>query len=120
MSANQLNSLGIQDLAKCIDNGTATLQQVFDIVEARIQKRVAENRPLLKPVVEYRNSLAASITAAGIAQIPLRDVPSYTKALPNAALPTDPEQLADVVFATVGAANVGAVISRLTARIVGQ
>jgi hypothetical protein len=113
-----LNALGIQDLSKAIDSGQATMKEVFDIVDARINKRIAEKRNLLKPVVEYRNLLASIIHQAGgglIAPVPT----PHVKVQPNAALPTDPEQLADVVFATVGAANVGAVINRLTSRVVG-
>jgi hypothetical protein len=114
-----LNALGIQDLDKAMLSGEATAQQVFNVVEARINKRIAEKRPLLKPVVEYRNNLAAMISSVGGSSIPATALPTY-KAQPNAALPTDPEQLADVVFATVGAANVGAVINRLTSRVVGS
>jgi hypothetical protein len=113
-----LNALGIQEMDKCLAAGKTTVYEILQVLNARIDKRIAEKRPLLKPVVEYRNKLATAYEeATGDAQ-PLVPVPAYTKAQPNAALPTDPEQLADVVFATVGAANVGKVISRLTARIV--
>lgn len=111
-----LNTLGIQDLSKRIDNGTASVQEVFDIIEARIHKRVLEKRPLLAPVVAFRNQLAETIGNTLGQPLPKRSVPTYNKA--NTALPTDPEQLADVVFATVGAAHIGAVIQRLTARVV--
>lgn len=113
-----LSTLGIKELDKCLAAGKATIKEVFDIVEARINKRIAAKRPLLKPVVEYRNSLATSLDSIGHS-VSLIPEPTYA-AKASAALPTDPEQLADVVFATVGAANVGAVITRLTARVVGS
>jgi hypothetical protein len=114
-----LNALGIQDLDRAINQGHATVQEVFNIVDARINKRIAEKRNLLKPVVDYRNVLAEQLSHLGVVAAPIPS-PAYAKVQPNSNLPTDPEQLADVVFATVGAANVGTVISRLTARVVGS
>ena len=115
--AINLNGMGIQELAAAINKQQATVKQVFDIVDARIAKRIAEKRPLLKPVVDYRNSLAEILQQTGISVTQVAAPTYHAKA--NTALPSDPEQLADVVFATVGAANIGAVIQRLTARVVG-
>jgi hypothetical protein len=113
-----LNALGIQEMDKYLQAGKTTVYDILQVLNARIDKRIAEKRPLLRPVVEYRNKLAdAYECTTGFTQT-MVPVPTYTKAQPNAALPNDPEQLADVVFATVGAANVGKVIARLTARIV--
>ena len=115
-----LNALGIQEMQAAITRGQVTVHEVFTVVEARIQKRIAEKRNLLKPVVEFRNELAKTINdvTPGL-NLSIVPTPNYTAAQPHPALPTNPEQLADVVFATVGAANIGAVISRLTARVIG-
>jgi hypothetical protein len=118
-NAINLNALGIQEMDKYLQAGKTTVFDVLTVIEARIAKRIAESRPLLRPVVEYRNQLAASYEAATGTKMSAIPIPTYPlTAKPSAALPADPDQLADVVFATVGAANVGAVISRLTARVV--
>lgn len=109
------NVMGIADFQKALSQGVMTVKDVLDILEARIAKRVASGKTLIPGVIRYRNELAETFskaTGTNVAPIP---VPTY--ASPNPALPTDPEQLADVVFATVGAARVGDVISRLTQRV---
>lgn len=117
-TAINLNMLGIQEMQQAIENGNATVYDVMMVVRKRIEKRIAERRSLVKNVVIYHNELAKSYEEATGDKQPLFDAPNYTPvAQPNAALPTDPEQLADTVFATVGAANVGAVISRLMTRV---
>lgn len=118
-SVLNLNALGIQDIEKAVTAGKATVHEAYIVVQARIDKRLASGATLLAPVVEYRNTLAQTLNATAGRSIPMLKVPSYAKAKANTDLPTDPDQLADVVFATVGAANVGAVISRLTARVIG-
>lgn len=112
-----LNAMGIQEIDKAVRNGQINVAQAFNVVQGRIDKRLAKGQSLLKPVVEFRNTLAASLNGTTGNSIPAIPVPTYQQ--PHPTLPTDPEQLADVVFATVGAANIGAVISRLTARVIG-
>jgi len=119
-TAINLNALGIQDIKKAVEDGYATVSEAFAVVHTRITNRQAKGMSLLRPVVEYRNELVESLNASNGSNIPPLPLPTYpAKAQANASLPTDPEQLADLVFSTVGAANVGLVISRLTARVVG-
>jgi hypothetical protein len=117
--ANKLMGLGIQDLDVLIHTGTASVKDVFDIVQGRIDKRTALGEKQLVRVVEYRNHLVSVMNSAGGASMPAMPVPTYSAKALSHVLPSDPDQLADVVFATVGAANVGQVIARLTARILG-
>lgn len=117
MSITNTQSMGIKEFQAAVSNGAMTAAEVVTVLDQRIAKRQAANKPLVSRVVEYRNELVASINALGGASIPAVPVPTYAKA--NAALPTAPDDLADVVFATVGAAGIGNVISRLTARLIG-
>ena len=117
MSTVNTNTMGIQDFQAAIANGSMSALVVVAVLDARIAKRQTLNKPLVARVVEYRNELAASLNTATGQSIPAVPVPTYTKA--NTALPTAPDDLADVVFATVGAAGIGQVISRLTARLIG-
>ncbi len=117
MSIANTTSMGIVEFQAAVANGTMTAAEVITVLDARIQRRQAANKPLIGKVVTYRNALAASINSLGGPSLPAIPVPTYTKA--NAALPTTPDELADVVFATVGAAGIGLVISRLTARLIG-
>lgn len=117
-----LNALGIAQLNEAINAGQATVSEVFSVVQARIDKRTAEKRSQLKPVIEFRNQLVALLnsTQPGLS-IPVMPLPAYaTKVQPNAALPANPDELADVIVATVGIQNLGSVITRLTARILGS
>ena len=117
-----LNALGIAQLNNAIEVGMADVSEVFAVVQARIDKRTAEKRSQLKPVIEFRNQLANLLSMTGNTPvIPVMPLPTYhTKVQPNAALPTNPDELADVIVATVGIANLGSVITRLTARILGN
>ena len=117
-----LNALGIAQLNNAIEVGMADVSEVFAVVQARIDKRTAEKRSQLKPVIEFRNQLANLLSMTGNTPvIPVMPLPTYhTKVQPNAALPTNPDELADVIVATVGIANLGSVITRLTARILGS
>jgi len=119
MSIANTTSMGIQDFQGAVANGTMTAAEVVSVLDSRIARRQAANKPLVARVVEYRNELVSSINALGGASIPAVPVPSYHKAQANNTLPTTPDDLADVVFATVGAAGIGNVISRLTARLIG-
>jgi len=111
--------MGIQDFQKAIEDGNFTADQVVRILDERIARRKAAGKALVARVVSYRNELAESINKIATVQVPIVAVPTYAKAKANPALPSDPEQLADVVFATVGAAGIGNVITRLTARMIG-
>lgn len=117
-TAVNITLMGIQDIEKAVKNGDATVKQAFDVIDARIKKREASGQKLIGRIVHYRNQLADALTMAG-QLTPTMPMPTYA-AKANASLPTDPEQLADTVFATVGAANIGAVIARLTSRVVGN
>ena len=117
-----LTALGIAQLNEAINAGQANVSEVFSVVQARIDKRTAEKRNQLKPVIEFRNQLVALLnsTQPGLS-IPAMPMPAYTtKVQPNASLPTNPDELADVIVATVGIQNLGSVITRLTARILGS
>ena len=112
--------MGIEDFPKAIAAAQMTVREVIVVLDARIQKRKDMKRPPVPRVIAYRNELVESYNQATGLSIPAEAVPTYTpKVQANAALPTDPDQLADTVFATVGAAGIGQVIARLTARVVG-
>jgi hypothetical protein len=112
------NAMGIVEFEAAINASDMTVHEVICILDARIAKRQATNKPLISKVVAYRNKLVDSYNVATGNDLPVVNVPSYAKAQPNASLPADPNSLADVVFATVGAAGIGQVISRLTARLI--
>lgn len=118
MSITNTNSMGIQDFQGAISNGAMTVTEVVTVLDQRISKRQAAGKSLIAKVVTYRNELVASLNAAGGYSLPAIAVPTF-KVQPNPALPTDADDLADVVFATVGAAGVGRVVARLTARLIG-
>ena len=119
MSIANTTSMGIQDFQGAINNGVMTVAEVVAVLDQRIAKRQASNKPLVARVATYRNELVASLNALGGTSLPAVPVPTFNKAQANSALPTSPDDLADVVFATVGAAGIGQVISRLTARLIG-
>lgn len=113
----QVQSMGIQEFQAAISNNKMTVQQVVEILDGRIERRKAAGKPLIAKVVAYRNELATALSATGVASISTIPVPTYTQK--SSALPDDPVQLADVVFATVGPAKVADLINRLTQRIAG-
>lgn len=113
----QVQSMGIQEFQAAIANNTMTVKEVVAVLDARIERRKAAGKPLIAKVVSYRNELAQALNGAGGMSIPAVPVPTYTKKAD--ALPTDPVQLADVVFATVGPAKAADLINRLTQRIAG-
>ena len=117
-----LSAMGIADMEQSINNGQATVADVYEIVKGRIDKRTKDGRNQLRPVVEFSNKLVGLMNMAGTGMsIPSLPLPTYhTKVQPNTALPTNPDELADVIVATVGIANLGSVITRLTARILGS
>jgi len=118
----QLEAMGIKDLEREVLEGRANAMSVYLIVKARIDRRTKDGRTQLRPVVEFANKLAELVNSTNQSTpVPTFPVPVYTQpAQPNAAIPTDPSQLADVIVATVGLSNLAEVISALTARIVGS
>ena len=119
MTIANTTAMGIQEFQGAIANGAMTVAEVVAVLDQRIAKRQAAGKGLIAKVVTYRNELVASLNAAGGASLPAVPVPTFIKAQANSALPTDPDSLADVVFATVGAAGIGQVVARLTARLIG-
>ncbi len=118
--AINLIAMGIQDIDKSIKAGSVSVAMAFSVVQGRIDKRTALGQKQLAKVVEYRNELASSLNTMGGPSIPSLPVPTFTKAAQaNAALPTNPDELADVIVATVGINNIATVIARLTARVMG-
>jgi hypothetical protein len=118
--ATKLDGMGILDMDKALQAGSFTVADVFAVVQARIDKRTALGERQLPRIVEYRNKLVAAMNSVSPSSIPAMEVPTYSKKVqPSTSLPTDPNDMADVIVATVGLANVGAVISRLTARVMG-
>lgn len=118
MSITNTTNMGINEFSDAISNGAMTVAEVVTVLDQRIAKRQAAGKNLIAKVVTYRNELVASLNAAGGPSLPAVPVPTF-KAQPNAALPRNPDDLADVVFATVGAAGIGQVVARLTARLIG-
>jgi hypothetical protein len=119
VSAINVNAMGVQDFDAAIKQGLMKAKEVLDILDARIAKRQANNKPLVAGVVKFRNELAtgySSATGHSVGQVPM---PAYAVKPSTSSIPTSPEQAADAVFLAVGAANVGAVIGRLTALMAG-
>lgn len=118
------NTLGIQEISTEVAKGNLTVDQAFAIVQGRIAKRTTEKKSQLTKVVEYRNQLATTLRGMQVGMVDSfttddMPLPKYT-AQAVAPMSVDPKHLADQVFATVGAENVVAVITQLTARVVGS
>lgn len=112
-----LTMLGINELDMCIRNGSLTPAAVLTLLDDRISKRKIQGKPLIPRVVQYRNSLAESIAATSGGTATIVPVPQFNRTQQAAALPSDPEQLADLVFSALGVPGSAAFIGRLTARI---
>jgi hypothetical protein len=113
--AIDVNAMGIREFEQAIKDGTMTPLSVAEVLEARIVKRRAANKPPIAKVVAFYNELARQLGRQTFPE------PVYAKttapANDSGALPADPVKLADLVFSTVGAAGAAAVIGALTARI---
>jgi len=121
--------MGVQELEAHLQLGNITVDRVFSIVQKRIEKRTAEKRSQLVPVVTFRNSLAATLRNSNVSSVDgmsTQDmpVPVYNNKSTGVVLApisgSDPESVAGQVIANVGAQGLPSVIAYLTKQMVSS
>jgi hypothetical protein len=117
------SQMGILDFKGAVENGTMTESQVLAILDVRIAKRIDAKKSPVAAVITYRNELAEIVAKATGQSIKILPVPVYAvkSAAPTGALqPDTPTNMADSIYNSIGPAQAGELVMKLTARLAGQ